>query len=86
MHEPEGISGKRQMAIGSRIAAIPDMHVEKKKHGKGGKEELAEKHKLNLIKIFPKDLFPINNLSKKLEKINLTSKKPYQPDAKRLTA
>jgi len=27
------------------------------------KEKLAEKHKLKLIKIFPKDLFPINRLS-----------------------
>ena len=27
------------------------------------KEKLAEKHRLKLIKIFPKDLFPINRLS-----------------------
>ena len=27
------------------------------------KEKLAEKHKLKLIKIFPKDLFPVNRLS-----------------------
>jgi len=33
------------------------------------KEKLAEKHKLKLIKIFPKDLFPTNRLSK-IIKIN----------------
>ena len=27
------------------------------------KEKLAEKHKLKLIKIYPKDLFPVNHLS-----------------------
>lgn len=52
--------------INGRFVEFLGLNGELKEYDKNTKikEGLAKKHKLNLIKIYPKDLFPINRLAK----------------------
>lgn len=55
--------------IGKNFVEFLGLSGELKEYDKNTKlkEKLAEKHKLKLIKIFPKDLFPVNRLSEVLK-------------------
>jgi len=51
--------------INGKLVEFLGLNGELKEYDKNTKlkEKLAEKHKLKLIEIFPKDLFPVNRLS-----------------------